>query len=137
MEQKNSIVWVGIGGLVLGLIIGLFCVGGSGGWRGSMMDDRRYEGNHMMNGSMMMDDDMDMDDMMGSMMSGLQGKTGDAFDEAFIREMIIHHEGAVAMAERVLEVSKRPELRTLATNIISAQTVEIAQMQSWLSLWFK
>lgn len=100
----------------------------------------RYFGNdmHMMdNGHMMMNSEMDMDDMMGSMMSGLEGKTGDAFDQAFISEMIVHHEGAVAMAEKVLQVSTRPELRTLAGNIISAQNAEIAQMKGWLAVWFK
>lgn len=100
----------------------------------------RYSGNdaHMMNdGRMMMDSKMDMDDMMDSMMSGLQGKTGDAFDQAFISEMIVHHEGAVAMAEKVLQVSARPELRMLAENIISAQNAEIAQMKGWLAVWFK
>ena len=31
--------------------------------------------------------------------ASLKGKTGDAFDAAFIREMIVHHQGAIKMAE--------------------------------------
>ena len=139
MENKNNTLLIGIGGIVLGFIIGAICFGSFGmGGRGMM--GNRYSGNdaHMMNdGHMMMDNKMDMDDMMGSMMSGLEGKTGDTFDQAFISEMIVHHEGAVAMAEKVLQVSTRPELRTLAGNIISAQNAEIAQMKGWLAVWFK
>ena len=137
MENKNNIIWVAIGGIILGLVIGAFCFG-SFGMRGGkgMMGNNTYENSHMMGDGMMMNNDMDMDDMMGSMMSGLEGKTGDAFDKAFIEGMIVHHEGAVKMAEKVLEVSTRPELRTLATNIISAQTSEIAQMNAWLTEWF-
>lgn len=138
MENKNNIIWVAIGGIILGLVVGAFCFGNFG-MRGNkgMMGNDRYENSHMMGDGMMMDDDMGMDDMMNSMMSGLEGKTGDAFDKAFIEGMIVHHEGAVVMAEKVLEVSTRPELRTLATNIISAQTSEITQMKSWLIEWFK
>ncbi len=83
---------------------------------------------------------MDMDHDMGSMMmdmnANLRGKTGDAFDKAFIDEMIVHHEGAVDMAKLVLETSKRPELVQLANDIIAAQTKEIDMMKSWRSAWF-
>jgi uncharacterized protein (DUF305 family) len=78
-----------------------------------------------------------MDDMMTVMMASLEGKTGDVFDEAFLDEMIPHHEGAVLMAQKVLDVSKRPELRALAEEIITAQEKEIAQMQTWKKEWFK
>ena len=32
----------------------------------------------------------------------------------FIDGMIVHHDGAIAMAERALEESERPEIRALA-----------------------
>jgi uncharacterized protein (DUF305 family) len=73
---------------------------------------------------------------MGGMMSGLNGKTGDDFDKAFLSEMIVHHQGAVDMAQAVLKNSKRPELIKLANDIIKAQTGEIATMQSWQKTWF-
>jgi uncharacterized protein (DUF305 family) len=77
----------------------------------------------------------DMASMMHDMNKNLEGKTGDAFDQAFLSEMIVHHQGAVDMAEQVLKVSKRPELIKLANDIISAQNKEIEMMQNWQSAW--
>ncbi len=73
---------------------------------------------------------------MDTMTAGLAGKTGDAFDHAFLNEMIVHHEGAIAMAEMVLQHSQRQELRQLAENIIAAQSAEISQMRAWMAEWF-
>lgn len=73
---------------------------------------------------------------MDSMMMGLSGKTGDAFDKAFLSEMITHHEGAVAMAEAALKNAKHAEKKTTANAIISAQTAEIAQMKEWQKEWY-
>lgn len=73
---------------------------------------------------------------MTGMMAGLNGKTGDDFDKAFLREMIVHHEGAVVMAQAVLKNSKRPELIKLANDIIAAQTGEIIMMKNWQQVWF-
>jgi uncharacterized protein (DUF305 family) len=58
------------------------------------------------------------------------------YDLRFIDAMIPHHEGALIMAKDVLQKSKRPELKKLATDIISAQTEEIAQMKQWRKTWY-
>lgn len=73
---------------------------------------------------------------MDGMTADLQDKTGAEFEKAFIDEMIVHHEGAVVMAQLVLQQSKRPELVKLANDIISAQTQEINMMKQWKSQWF-
>lgn len=71
----------------------------------------------------------------GSMLSTLKVQTGDAYDQMFITMMSEHHAGAVAMATYVLHDAKHPEIRTLAANIISAQTKELADMKSWATKW--
>lgn len=77
-----------------------------------------------------------MANQMNSMSATLEGKSGEVFDQAFIKEMIIHHEGAIIMAQQVLHTSTRPELIKLANDIISAQTNEIAQMKAWYKRWY-
>jgi uncharacterized protein (DUF305 family) len=95
------------------------------------------QGMHMMpDGTLMRHSGMDMASMMADMNAALAGKKGDEFDKAFIEEMIVHHEGAVAMAELALTNAKHKEIRTLANAIISAQTTEISQMKEWLRVWY-
>ena len=83
------------------------------------------------------DDSMgSMHGTMGNMMSGLEGRTGDALDKAFLSEMIVHHEGAVEMAQAILANGKHAELKTMAEAIVSAQTGEIKQMKTWQKEWY-
>ncbi len=55
-----------------------------------------------------------------------------AYDVRWLNAMIDHHKGAVTMATEALSKAEHPELKTLATAIISAQTHEIEQMQGML-----
>ncbi len=131
MENKNVIY--GVIGFIIGAAL-VSCVYSLH----SPWDGRNEQGRHRMaDGQMMNNVGMDMDDMMQGMNSGLQGKTGDEFDNEFLAEMIIHHQGAVEMAQAVLKTSKRPELIKLANDIITAQTKEITMMQEWQKAWFK
>jgi uncharacterized protein (DUF305 family) len=58
-------------------------------------------------------------------MSSLSSKAGDEFDKAFIQEMIVHHEGAIDMAQLALQNAGHQEIKDLAKNIIAAQDAEI------------
>lgn len=53
-------------------------------------------------------------------------------DEAFLKGMIPHHQGAIAMAETLKKYSKDKELLTLADNIISSQQKEVKLMEQML-----
>lgn len=83
-----------------------------------------------------MSDTGDMKSTMASMTANLKDKKGDALDSTFLDEMILHHEGAIEMAKIVLAGSKRPEIKKMAEDIISAQSSEIITMKSWLNQWF-
>jgi uncharacterized protein (DUF305 family) len=54
------------------------------------------------------------------------------FDDAFLRLMIPHHEGALVMSNALLKDGADPQLKTLARAIITSQQREIAQMREQL-----
>ena len=80
----------------------------------------------------------DAQDMgMGSMLSDqemleLEAATGAEFDKKFLTGMIAHHEGAIQMAQMILD-SENPEAKSLAEAIVESQTNQIAQMKAMLA----
>ncbi len=75
---------------------------------------------------------MHMDSMSGDM---AKLETSTEFDKEFVQQMIPHHEMAIMMAQMMLRTTSRNEMKTLAQNIIDAQTMEVEQMRSWLTTW--
>lgn len=57
------------------------------------------------------------------------------FDKAFLEEMIPHHQMAVMMANMLDNATNRQEMKTLAKDIITAQTKEIDAMRKWQVQW--
>ena len=87
-------------------------------------------------GTAMMDHSaMGMEDTNAGMMSSLSNKTGDAFDKAFLEQMIIHHQAAIDMAASGAANAQHNEVKTLTAAIITAQTREIKQMKKWQKDW--
>jgi uncharacterized protein (DUF305 family) len=72
---------------------------------------------------MMSDDDME----------ALEDATGADATRLFLEQMIEHHEGAIEMAQDVVEDGENPDVIELAQSIIASQTAEIATMQEMLT----
>lgn len=134
--EKNTGIFLIVAALVIGLWIGN--MSGGNNYRRDKMMNQRPAGMHMMpNGEMMHNGaSMSMGDMMMDMNAALKGKTGDAFDQAFLTEMIVHHQGAVEMAQLALTNAKHQEIKDLAKAIIAAQNKEIADMKAWEKNWY-
>ena len=81
----------------------------------------------------------DMDAMGGQMdeseMAELEESTGQDFDVMFIDMMTRHHEGAIDMAEQVMDEGENAQVADLANRIIDAQQAEIQQMEVWREEW--
>lgn len=115
MDTKNNTVIIGLLTLLLGLAVGY----GLG-----TANAPRVVPSAGMHGAM------------SGMMMELEGKTGAELERAFLDGMIIHHEGAIEMANVLLRSTERPELIKLGNDIISAQMGEIEMMKRWRSDWF-
>ncbi len=129
MEKTSSIL------LFTVLIVGL----GIGYLFGSSTVVKQTENVHTMpDGSMMENDHAHsaMDDAMHDMTTALEGKSGAEFDKEFLKQMIVHHQGAVEMAEMVLVQSNETQLKDFSEDIIEVQSKEINMMQAWLNAGF-
>lgn len=75
--------------------------------------------------------------MSGGMMNGqIVSDPNRPFDQQFLDQMIMHHEGAVMSTQMMIAQSQRPELRDLAQRIITGQQRELDQMRQWRKAWF-
>lgn len=74
-------------------------------------------------GGMMSDDDM----------AALDGAHGADAAVLFLEQMIVHHEGAIEMAQAELDQGINPAVRSLAQTILDAQTAEIIRMKDLLT----
>ena len=111
-NNQNSSIMYGVGGIVVGLILAVVFF--------PMM---RYGGYGMMSGG-------------NNQNQTPQSTNVSPIDQHFIEQMIPHHDGAIAMANLALLKAKRPEIKTLAQAIVSAQESENQQMKSWYKSWF-
>ncbi len=83
--------------------------------------------------SMNMGHDMGMGGMLSEeQMSDLENASGPAFDKLYLEGMIDHHEGAIVMAQMIID-SDNAEARQLGENIVTSQTAEIAHMKKMLA----
>ena len=80
-------------------------------------------------------DGMDHGDgmMSESDMEELNAASGDEASRLFLEQMIVHHEGAIDMAQPELDSGQNADVIELAQKIMDAQTIEIALMRDILS----
>lgn len=77
--------------------------------------------------------DMSMDGMMTQdQMGEMAAATGAEFDRMFLEMMIVHHEGAVSMAEDEVANGKYEPAIEMAQSIIDGQSAEIDEMNQLL-----
>lgn len=137
--KKESILFGVIGLLLGGLIMmafasnavnsqntGMMRMMGIGVKSNQVREDNEKVGNRTM---------MGMGSSMDDMMKSIEDDDGYEFDKAFIDAMIVHHEGAIRMAQQAEHKAQHQEIRDLAEQIIAAQTAEIEQMQQWKKDW--
>jgi len=75
-----------------------------------------------------------MDGMMSDeQMAELETADGATGSTIFLELMIEHHEGAIEMAQEVINDGRDAGVRTLAEQIIVSQTAEIATMRELLA----
>lgn len=71
--------------------------------------------------------------MMISMPAMHEGMMNEDADVAFACGMIAHHQGAIDMAQVLIEHGQDPQMLALAEEIIAAQVAEMEQMSAWLA----
>lgn len=70
--------------------------------------------------------------MSADRMAALTALSGTEFDRQWLTMMIEHHEGAIEMAKTELADGENPDAKQMATDIVSVQQREIADMQAAL-----
>ena len=70
--------------------------------------------------------------MSDAQMQELTDATGADFDRLFLELMIVHHQGAIEMADTEIAEGSNPAALALAESIKTSQTAEIAEMQQLL-----
>ena len=101
----------------------------------SQMQSLRTASGYTNNDSATQDVVKQMQAEMDRMMGQLNGKTGDDFDKAFLAQMMMHHQSAIDMSKPAAANASQEEVKTLASNIITAQTKEVSEMMAWQTQW--
>lgn len=71
-------------------------------------------------------------EMTAEQMQSLEAASGADFDRLFLELMIMHHQGAVEMADTEIAQGSNADAVKLAESIKASQSEEIAQMQQML-----
>jgi uncharacterized protein (DUF305 family) len=64
------------------------------------------------------------------------GQADRTFDLRYINAMIAHHRGAMLLAEQLSKNTSRPEMKTLAQNILADEPKAIDELYTWKKDWY-
>ncbi len=64
------------------------------------------------------------------------GQADRTFDLRYINAMIAHHRGAMLLAEQLSKNTSRPEMKTLAQNILADEPKAIDELYTWKKEWY-
>ena len=76
---------------------------------------------------------MEMEGMSAEDMAALEAASGIEFGRMFLEMMIIHHRGAVEMAETEIAEGSNPDAVAMAQEIADSQAAEIEEMETLLA----
>lgn len=157
MNTTSNTIIIGLLALIAGLFLGYILSGNNNMMYNSHMsddshmhadgDDHTHGDAAALRGDMqeemsehmydeLVANDGELQHMMDEMLLIGRGKTAEEYEQAWLRGMIVHHLGAVAMSEKLLEQTNRAELVELGEDIITNQQAEINQMKTWLEAWY-
>lgn len=124
MQKHHTIITIGFTNLVIGLLVGIISTFVFMSVFGKGVSMTKQHSNQTMQGEV------------DGMMAELTGKSGTEFDKVFLKQMIVHHRGAIDMAEAALKYAYRDEIKYVSKEIIETQTQEIDRMETWQDLWY-
>ncbi|MFM2309724.1 MAG: hypothetical protein RLY87_1846 [Chloroflexota bacterium] len=58
------------------------------------------------------------------------------YDVLFIDGMMMHHLAAIDMANAALQSATNPDIKALATQIVTTQSAEVTQLRDWRATWY-
>lgn len=64
------------------------------------------------------------------------GRADRTFDLRYVNAMISHHRGAMLLAEQLQKNTTRPDLQTLAAEILKNEPGAIAELYAWKKEWY-
>lgn len=134
--MKNNVLVIGLLALIIGLFVGYTLAPRTMMDTETMVEMHDEMEEYEEHDEEIISGDGVMQHAMEEMMRPLMGKTGEEYEKAFLEMMIVHHIGAIEMAEDLLEQTDRPELVKMGNDIINVQTDEVDMMKGWLNDWF-
>ena len=125
--KNNNLVMVAIVAIVTIAAVSILAIANN---NGDMMDK-----NMMINNNLSQQPTNSLVDKNSADYKMYSELNGEDYDRMFIANMIEHHRGAIDMAKLSQTNAKHQELKDMAEDIISAQSKEIGDMESWQTAW--